>query len=156
MAWRVAKIDACLGCDACGPACEDRSGVTRLGRTGRVRGGLDFVDACHTCTDQRCIDPCNFDAISFDVQRKEVLIKEDACTGCTLCATACPYNAIEMHELEDAPQLKLRLNKEGKLGFGDGAARKAKLRRMASKCDHCAFYEDQACITASPTAALVE
>ena len=55
-------------------------------------------------------------------QRKEVLIKEDACTGCTLCATACPYNAIEMHELDDAPLLKLRLNKEGKLGFGDGDA----------------------------------
>ena len=27
---------------------------------------------------------------------------------------------------------------------------------MASKCDHCAFYEDQACITACPTGALVE
>ena len=34
--------------------------------------------------------------------------------------------------------------------------RKAKLRRIASKCDHCAFYEDQACITACPTGALLE
>ena len=55
-----------------------------------------------------------------------------------------------------AARCKLRLNKEGKLGFGDGTPRKAKLRRMASKCDHCAFYEDQACITACPTGALVE
>ncbi|HEY1584243.1 MAG TPA: 4Fe-4S dicluster domain-containing protein, partial [Polyangia bacterium] len=156
MTLRVRKIDACIECKACEKACEERYGVKRLAINGRILGNLDFVDACHTCTDQRCIDPCNFDAISFDVQRKEVLIMEDACTGCTLCATACPYNAIEMHELDEAPDLRLRLNKEGKLGFGDGTPRKAKLRRMASKCDHCAFYEDQACITACPTGALVE
>jgi Fe-S-cluster-containing hydrogenase component 2 len=156
MTLRVRKIDACIECKACEKACEERYGVKRLAINGRILGNLDFVDACHTCTDQRCIDPCNFDAISFDAQRKEVLIKEDACTGCTLCATACPYNAIEMHELEEAPQLRLRLTKEGKLGFGDGTPRKAKLRRMASKCDHCAFYADQACITACPTGALVE
>ena len=156
MTLRVRKIDACIECKACEKACEERYGVKRLAINGRILGNLDFVDACHTCTDQRCIDPCNFDAISFDAQRKEVLIKEDACTGCTLCATACPYNAIEMHELDDAPLLKIRLNKENKLSFGDGTPRKAKLRRMASKCDHCAFYEDQACITACPTGALVE
>jgi len=156
MTLRVRKIDACIECKACEKACEERYGVKRLAINGRILGNLDFVDACHTCTDQRCIDPCNFDAISFDAQRKEVLIKEDACTGCTLCATACPYNAIEMHELDEAPALRLRLNKEGKLAFGDSTPRKAKLRRMASKCDHCAFYADQACITACPTGALVE
>ena len=156
MTLRVRKIDACIECKACEKACEDRYGVKRLSINGRILGNLDFVDACHTCTDARCIDPCNFDAISFDPQRREILIKEDACTGCTLCATACPYNAIEMHELDDAPLLKLRLQKEKKLGFGDGTPRKARLRRMASKCDHCAFYADQACITACPTGALVE
>jgi Fe-S-cluster-containing hydrogenase component 2 len=152
----VRKIDSCIECYACETACEDRYGAKRLSLNGRVLGGLDFVDACHTCTDQRCIDPCNFDAISFDVQRKEVLIKEDACTGCTLCAVACPYDAIEMHELDDKPHLRLRLDKAGMLKHGEGAARKAKLRRIASKCDHCAFYEDQACISACPTGALVE
>jgi Fe-S-cluster-containing hydrogenase component 2 len=156
MTLRVRKIDACIECKACEKACEDRYGVKRLSINGRILGNLDFVDACHTCTDARCIDPCNFDAISFDAQRKEILIKEDACTGCTLCATACPYNAIEMHELDEAPLLQIRLDKEKKLGFGDGTARKARLRRIASKCDHCAFYEDQACITACPTGALLE
>ncbi|HWE28247.1 MAG TPA: 4Fe-4S dicluster domain-containing protein, partial [Polyangia bacterium] len=153
---RVRKLDACIECKACEIACEDRYGVKRLSINGRILGNLDFVDACHTCTDARCIDPCNFDAISFDAQRKEILIKEDACTGCTLCATACPYNAIEMHEMDEAPLLKLRLTKEKKLDFGEGTPRKAKLRRIASKCDHCAFYEDQACVTACPTGALLE
>jgi Fe-S-cluster-containing hydrogenase component 2 len=156
MTLRVRKVDSCIECYACETACEDRYGVKRLSLNGRVLGGLDFVDACHTCTDQRCIDPCNFDAISFDVQRKEILIKEDACTGCTLCAVACPYDAIEMHELDSHPMLKLRLDKAGALKHGDGTPRKAKVRRMASKCDHCAFYEDQACISACPTGALVE
>jgi Fe-S-cluster-containing hydrogenase component 2 len=156
MTLRVRKIDSCIECYACETACEERYGVKRLSLHGRVLGGLDFVDACHTCTDQRCIDPCNFDAISFDTQRKEILIKEDACTGCTLCAVACPYDAIEMHELDEKPQLKLRLQKAGALAFGDGTPRKAKVRRMASKCDHCAFYADQACISACPTGALVE
>ena len=153
---RVRKLDACIECGACEKACEDRYGAKRLSLNGRILGNLDFVDACHTCTDQRCIDPCNFDAISFDLARKEVLINEANCTGCTLCAVACPYDAIEMHELDDKPKLKLRLEKANALGHGDGAGRKAKLRRIASKCDHCAFYEDQACISACPTGALIE
>ncbi len=153
---RVRKLDACIECGACEKACEDRYGAKRLSLNGRILGNLDFVDACHTCTDQRCIDPCNFDAISFDPARREVLINEANCTGCTLCAVACPYDAIEMHELDDKPKLTLRLQKANALGFGDGAGRKAKLRRIASKCDHCAFYEDQACISACPTGALIE
>jgi Fe-S-cluster-containing hydrogenase component 2 len=156
MTLRVRKLDSCIECGACEQACEDRYGAKRLSLNGRILGGLDFVDACHTCTDQRCVDPCNFDAISFDPERKEVLINEANCTGCTLCAVACPYNAIEMHELDDKPSLKLRLDRDGKLGFGEGAGRKAKLRRIASKCDHCAFYNDQACISACPTGALIE
>ena len=153
---RVRRLDTCVSCGACEAACETRYGVKRLSLNGRIMGGLDFVDACHTCSDQRCIDPCNFDAISFDPVRKEVLIKEDACTGCTLCARSCPYDAIEMHDLDNNPLLQLRLQKEKKLEFGDGLPRKARLRRIASKCDHCAFYPDQACVSACPTGALLE
>jgi Fe-S-cluster-containing hydrogenase component 2 len=156
MTLRVRKLDACIECMACEQACEERYGVKRLSLNGRILGGLDFVDACHTCTDARCVDPCNFDAISFDAARKEILINEANCTGCTLCAAACPYDAIDMHELDDAPALRKRLDKGGLLKFGEGAGRKARLRRIASKCDHCAFFEDQACISACPTGALIE
>jgi Fe-S-cluster-containing hydrogenase component 2 len=153
---RVRQIDKCVECGECEKACETRYGAKRLSLHGHVLGGLDFVSACHTCSDQRCIDPCAFDAIKYDTERREVVIVEAACTGCTLCATACPYQAIEMHDLEEKPLLQIRLSKEGKLAFGEGTPRKAKLKRMASKCDHCVTYEDQACISACPTGALFE
>ncbi len=153
---RVRQIDKCVECGACEAACEERYGAKRLTLNGHVLGGLDFVSACHTCSDQRCIDPCAFDAIKYDEERREVVIVEASCTGCTLCATACPYQAIEMHDLEDKPLLALRLGRAGALAFGEGTPRKAKLKRMASKCDHCVSYADQACISACPTGALFE
>jgi Fe-S-cluster-containing hydrogenase component 2 len=156
MSLRVRELDKCIECYECEKACEQRYGVKRLSLNGKVLGALDFVDCCHTCVDQRCIDPCAYDAIRFDDAKKEVIISEEACIGCSLCALACPYDAIEMHELDQKPLLNLRLQKESKLEFGDGKARKAKLRRIASKCDHCVSYEDQACISACPTSALLE
>lgn len=156
MSLRVRELDKCIECYECEKACEQRYGVKRLSLNGKVLGALDFVDCCHTCVDQRCIDPCAYDAIKFDDAKKEVIIVEEACIGCSLCALACPYDAIEMHELDEKPLLNLRLQKEDKLGFGEGKARKAKVRRIASKCDHCVNYEDQACISACPTSALLE
>lgn len=156
MSLRVRELDKCIECYECEKACEQRYGAKRLSLNGKVLGALDFVDCCHTCVDQRCIDPCAYDSIKFDLEKKEVIISEDSCIGCSLCALACPYDAIEMHELDDKPLLKLRLEKDNKLAFGEGKPRKARLRRIASKCDHCINYEDQACISACPTGALLE
>ncbi len=153
---RVRTLDRCIECYACEAACEERFGAQRLWINGKVLGGLDIVNACRTCVDQRCIDPCEFDAIYYDVQKKEVIIREDSCTGCTMCARACPYDAIRMYELAETPQLKARLAREGNLGHGNGTPRQAPLTRIASKCTHCEGYEDQACISACPTGALVD
>jgi Fe-S-cluster-containing hydrogenase component 2 len=156
MTLRVREVDKCIECYECEKACEARYGVKRLSLKGKVLGALDFVDCCRTCMDQRCVDVCGYDSIQFDPERKEVVINEESCTGCTMCAMACPYDAIEMHELDERPLLKLRLERENKLGFGEGKPRKAQIRRIASKCDHCMSYEDQACISACPTNALLE
>jgi ferredoxin len=61
-----------------------------------------------------------------------------------------------MYELDEKPLLKLRLDKGQSLAFGEGAGRKAKLRRIAQKCDHCMHFSDQACVSACPTGALLE
>jgi Fe-S-cluster-containing hydrogenase component 2 len=122
---------------------------------------LDFIYTCRTCTDQRCIDPCAYDSIRFDEHAREVIINESTCTGCTACAQACPYGAIDMVEVEnDAPtfkrDFKARLDKRDALKFGPGTGRIARARRIANKCDHCIAYGDQACVSACPTGSLIE
>lgn len=159
---RVRQLDLCIDCKLCEMACETRYGAKRLTLGGFRLGMLDFIYTCRTCTDQRCVDPCDYDAISFHADRGEVVINEAHCTGCTLCAQLCPYGAIEMVDVEDPSnstyreEFKLRLEDGGKLAFGAGKPRVARARRIANKCDHCTTYNDQACVTACPTGSLIE
>jgi Fe-S-cluster-containing hydrogenase component 2 len=158
---RVRQLGLCIDCKLCEEACEERYGARRLTLGGYQLGMLDFIYTCRTCTDQRCIDPCAYDSIKYDGDRKEVVINEATCTGCTACAQACPYGAIDMVEIEhDAPLFKQafldRLEKRGALRFGAGTGRVARARRIANKCDHCMAYGDQACVSACPTGSLIE
>jgi Fe-S-cluster-containing hydrogenase component 2 len=155
---RVRQIDRCIECKECEKACEERYGHKRLAIHGPRLGMLDFVYACRTCSDQRCINPCNYDSIRFDHAKGEVLINEATCTGCAACAEACPYGSIEMVELERAEEklFKIRLDKAGFLKNGEGTGRKVAAAKIASKCDHCSAYGEQACITHCPTGALIE
>jgi Fe-S-cluster-containing hydrogenase component 2 len=158
---RVRQLDLCIDCKLCEEACEERYGARRLTLGGYQLGMLDFIYTCRTCTDQRCIDPCAYDSIKYDLTKLEVVINESTCTGCTACAQACPYGAIDMIEIEpDAPtfkkQFQARLEKKGMLTFGPGTPRVARARRIANKCDHCIAYGDQACVSACPTGSLIE
>jgi Fe-S-cluster-containing hydrogenase component 2 len=158
---RVRQLDSCIDCKQCEIACEERYGVRRLTLGGYQLGMLDFVYTCRTCTDQRCIDPCAYDSIKYDEKKKEVVINEATCTGCTACAQSCPYGAIDMVDIDEESPLvrwafKKRLDKKKALEFGAGTGRVARPRRIANKCDHCASYGDQACISACPTGSLIE
>ncbi len=155
---RVRQIDRCIECKECEKACEERYGHKRLTIHGPTLGMLDFVYTCRTCTDQRCVDPCNYASISFDQKRREVVINDATCTGCAACAEACPYGSIEMVSIDDPMKkwLRKRLEMAGALEWGDGTTRKAQLVKIASKCDHCASFADQACISHCPTGALIE
>lgn len=158
---RVRQLDLCIDCKLCEEACEERYGSKRITLGGYQLGMLDFVYTCRTCTDQRCVDPCQYDSIKFDPEKREVIINEATCTGCTACAQACPYDAIDMVPIESDDPLfkkdfKARLVKKDALAFGAGTPRVAMPRRIANKCDHCADYGDQACISACPTGSLIE
>lgn len=155
---RVLQVDRCIDCRQCERACADRYGVKRLSIHGPRLGLVDFVSTCRTCSDQRCISPCNFDSIEFDPVRREVVIREDSCTGCASCATACPYGAIKMVSLADRANKRFtaRLARSGALAHGGQAPRREPAEQIASKCDHCASHADQACISHCPTGALIE
>ena len=159
---RLRQLDLCIDCKQCEEACEDRHGAQRLTLGGYELGLLDFVYTCRTCSDARCLSPCEHDAIKRDAATGEVLIHEDRCIGCSLCALSCPYGAINMINVAEPdmdtynPAFKARLDKTGKLAFGAGKGRKAQARRIANKCDHCAGYGDQACVSACPTGSLIE
>jgi len=158
---RVRQLDLCIDCKLCEEACEERYGARRLTLGGYQLGMLDFIYTCRTCTDQRCIDPCAYDSIKYDSDKREVVINEATCTGCSACAQSCPYGAIDMIDIEsDAPlfkkDFKARLDKRNALQFGPGTPRVARARRIANKCDHCMAYGDQACVSACPTGALIE
>jgi Fe-S-cluster-containing hydrogenase component 2 len=159
---RLRQLDLCIDCKQCEEACEDRHGAQRLTLGGYELGLLDFVYTCRTCSDARCLSPCEHDAIKRDAATGEVMIHEDRCIGCSLCALSCPYGAINMINVAEpgleayGPAFKARLDSSGKLAFGPGKGRKAQARRIASKCDHCAGYADQACVSACPTGSLIE
>ncbi|MBI4822182.1 MAG: NAD(P)-binding domain-containing protein [Deltaproteobacteria bacterium] len=94
---KVIDLEACIGCDGCERACEERHGNARLVRKGPVLGRLAFPIACRTCVDHRCLPACGFDSISLD-PNGEVRINQKTCVGCTACQSACPNGVIEMIE----------------------------------------------------------
>jgi len=74
-------------------------------------------------------------------ERREVMINESTCTGCTACAQACPYGRQSTWSRieSDAPMFRRssrRGRKKKALQFGPGRPRVARARRIANKCDH--------------------
>lgn len=160
---RVVDLDKCTGCRDCEDACAERYGVSRLRLDGPRLGPVALADCCRTCEDRRCIAVCGYDAIAYDAALGEVRIFDSHCIGCSKCSLACPYGAIEMHDLAGQPQLAARVTAQ--------AARDAAVRpdlapdrevtrrtRIASKCDHCqtSYNGQQACISACQKDALLE
>jgi Fe-S-cluster-containing dehydrogenase component len=118
----VIDLDTCVGCHACVIACKgwntenygtplsdidaygaDPSG-TFLNRihTYEVQPeqGLaqtvHFPKSCLHCEDAPCVTVCPTGASYKRVEDGIVLVNEDDCIGCGLCAWACPYGAREM------------------------------------------------------------
>lgn len=162
-AIKVIQSDKCIDCDECVQSCEDRHGVSRIERFGPQIGLIQFTLNCRTCADARCISPCNFDAIGFDEEIEEVVVY-DNCVGCTLCAKACPHEAIRMVETAEPPEeldLVQLAKKSAKnpgtiVAEGETKKKRKKPKRIANKCDHCLGYSDMACITACPTGAIIQ
>jgi tetrathionate reductase subunit B len=111
-------LSVCNGCYCCQIACKDEhvandwtpyakpqpdTGQFWIGITEQVRGQVPKVKVsyipkmCHHCDDAPCIASCKVAAI-YKRDDGIVIIDPDKCTGCKLCADACPHTAIFFNE----------------------------------------------------------
>ncbi|HAQ47173.1 MAG TPA: (Fe-S)-binding protein [Rhodobacter sp.] len=118
----VIDLDTCVGCQACVTACKgwnDQGYGAPLSDQeayGEAPNGVflnrvhsyeaqpldapaqtvNFPRSCLHCDDAPCVTVCPTGASYKRVEDGIVLVNEDACIGCGLCAWACPYGAREM------------------------------------------------------------
>ena len=118
----VIDLDTCVGCQACVTACKgwntenygapladaDAYGADpggsflnrvfsyELARPDALPDLLHFPRSCLHCEDAPCVTVCPTGASWKRQEDGIVLVDEDRCMGCGLCAWACPYGAREM------------------------------------------------------------
>ncbi|AML50537.1 4Fe-4S dicluster domain-containing protein [Falsihalocynthiibacter arcticus] len=118
----VIDLDTCVGCHACVISCkgwntenygaplsdQDAYGADPQGtflnrvHTFEVQPEVGtaktvhFPKSCLHCEDAPCVTVCPTGASYKRVEDGIVLVNEDSCIGCGLCAWACPYGAREL------------------------------------------------------------
>jgi Fe-S-cluster-containing dehydrogenase component len=120
----VIDLDTCVGCQACVIACKgwntehagaplsdqdpygpapsgtflNRVHSYEVARDGAPPMIVHFPKSCLHCEDAPCVTVCPTGASYKRVEDGIVLVNEDACIGCGLCAWACPYGARELDQ----------------------------------------------------------
>ena len=118
----VIDLDVCVGCHACAVACKEwntgayGAPLSDMDAYGAEPSGtwlnrvhsyevkpedkpaqiVHFPRSCLHCEDAPCVTVCPTGASYKRSEDGIVLVNEDRCMGCGLCAWACPYGAREM------------------------------------------------------------
>jgi len=104
----ITDLNRCVGCHACTVACKTVNDVPigkywnrimRVGPNPKVGGSGQFPDVemyfitkqCQHCVDAPCVEVCPTGA-SYKDENGIVHIDADACIGCQICMSACPYD----------------------------------------------------------------
>lgn len=115
-------LDTCVGCQACVTACKgwndqgygaplsdqapygaapsgtflNRVHSYQVAPTGAAPQTIAFPRSCLHCDNAPCVTVCPTGASYKRAEDGIVLVNEDVCIGCGLCAWACPYGAREL------------------------------------------------------------
>ncbi|MEO1688268.1 MAG: 4Fe-4S dicluster domain-containing protein [Pseudomonadota bacterium] len=117
----VIDLDTCVGCHACVVSCKEwntggqgaplsdadaygdpvgaflnRVHSYEVAREDKAPFLAHFPRSCLHCDDAPCVTVCPTGASYKRAEDGIVLVNEDHCMGCGLCAWACPYGAREM------------------------------------------------------------
>ncbi len=94
------RFDLCTGCMLCKTSCSMymfggfNPGKSML----KIRHALENLAhipvVCEHCVHPLCLKVCPAQAISRDEQTRAVIIDQDKCVSCGLCATYCPLGMI--------------------------------------------------------------
>jgi Fe-S-cluster-containing dehydrogenase component len=119
----VIDLDTCVGCHACATACKQWNSSGTIGPLSdidpyakdpngawlnRIRSyevndtpaskTVHMPLSCMQCETAVCVTVCPTGASYKRIEDGIVLIDQDKCMGCNLCAWACPYGARELDE----------------------------------------------------------
>ena len=94
----------CVGCRLCELACSFiKTGkfnpkVSRIRIVTSYPALIDYPVVCIQCESSPCINVCPMGALNKDKKTGAIILDEEKCTGCKLCAMECPYSAINFNE----------------------------------------------------------
>lgn len=97
-------LEKCTGCRTCELACSfQRYGIFNPTKSAiRVVKqeiiGLDAPVVCQFCDNPVCVNACPEGALEVDQLLGFIKLDSSKCTGCGLCAQACPFGAINFHK----------------------------------------------------------
>ncbi len=96
------NLDRCVRCDDCVNACSvAHDGNPRFIRHGKTFENWMVANSCMHCMDPVCMIGCPTGAITRVIADGTVVINDDTCIGCHMCANSCPYSNIQMVEIND-------------------------------------------------------
>ena len=138
-------LDRCTRCDDCIRACAStHDNNPRFNRRGPVHDHWMVTNACMHCLDPVCMIGCPTGAIGREADTGNVVINDETCIGCSTCANSCPYQNIQMVEINNRNGLPL-VDESTKLPI-----------LKATKCDLCTEQlGGPACQRACPHDALI-